>query len=63
VILKFVFGPISPNSTLKENHLEYGLLITSKNYSKDINYKDKNTNPLFSDSAVATLIGKELAFV
>jgi 3-oxoacyl-[acyl-carrier-protein] synthase-3 len=59
----FVYGLSIIQAFLKENHLEYGLLITSENYSKDINYKDKNTKPLFSDAAVATLIGKEPAFV
>ena len=59
----FVYGLSIIEAFLKENHLEYGLLITSENYSKNINDKDKNTKPLFSDAAAATLIGKNPVFI
>lgn len=55
----FVYGLSVVKAFMQENDIEYGLLVTAETYSKIINVRDKNTKPLFSDAAAATLIGKE----
>lgn len=55
----FVYGLSVVKAFIEENEIEYGLLVTAETYSKIIDEKDKNTKPLFSDAAAATLIGRE----
>lgn len=59
----FVYGLSLARSFMQDNDLEYGLLITAETYSKIIDEHDKNTKPLFSDAAAATLLGREPALV
>ena len=54
----FVYGLSIISSFMESNDFDYGLLITSETYSKIIDDKDKNTKPIFSDAAAATLIGR-----
>jgi len=55
----FVYGLSVVKAFMEENKMEYGILVTAETYSKIINERDKNTKPLFSDAAAATLIGRE----
>ena len=55
----FVYGLSVVKAFMEENEMEYGILVTAETYSKIINERDKNTKPLFSDAAAATLIGRE----
>ena len=55
----FVYGLSVVKAFMEQNEIEYGLLVTAETYSKIIDEKDKNTKPLFSDAAAATLIGKK----
>jgi len=55
----FVYGLSVVKAFMEENKMEYGILVTAETYSKIIDEKDKNTKPLFSDAAAATLIGRE----
>lgn len=55
----FVYGLSVVKAFMEENDIEYGLLVTAETYSKIIDVRDKNTKPLFSDAAAATLIGRK----
>jgi 3-oxoacyl-[acyl-carrier-protein] synthase-3 len=52
----FVYGVNILKSFMELNNLSYGVLITVETYSKIINPNDRNTKPLFSDAAAATLL-------
>ncbi len=52
----FVYGLSIAKSFMEANHFDCGLLICAETYSKIINENDKNTKPLFSDAASATLL-------
>ena len=54
----FVYGLSVVKAFMEDNDIEYGLLVTAETYSKIIDVRDKNTKPLFSDAAAATLIGR-----
>ena len=55
----FVYGISIVKSFMETNEIDYGLLITAETYSKIINDNDKNTKPLFSDAAAATLLSRQ----
>lgn len=55
----FVYGISIIKSFMEANDIEYGLLITAETYSKVIDDNDKNTKPLFSDAAAATLLSRQ----
>jgi len=59
----FVYGLSVVKSFMEENNLEYGLLVTAETYSTIINDNDKHTRPLFSDSAAATLVGRNPSLI
>ena len=59
----FVYGLSIISSFMESNDFNYGLLITAETYSKIIDDKDKNTKPIFSDGAAATLISKRPTYV
>jgi 3-oxoacyl-[acyl-carrier-protein] synthase-3 len=59
----FVYGLSIITSFMETNELEYGLLITSETYTKIIHDNDKNTKPLFSDGAAASLISRHPRFI
>ena len=52
----FVYGINVLKSFMISNNMSKGVLITVETYSKIINPKDRNTKPLFSDAAAATLL-------
>lgn len=58
----FVYGLSIVNNFLNGNGYKKGLLITAETYSKLVEDYDKNTKPLFSDAAAATLIGYNPVF-
>ena len=55
----FAYGVSILESFLLRNEMNSGVLITAETYSKIINPKDRNTKPLFSDAASATLISRQ----
>lgn len=55
----FAYGVSILESFLLRNGMNSGVLITAETYSKIINSKDRNTKPLFSDAASATLISRQ----
>ena len=54
----FVYGINVLQSFMIANKMKKGVLITVETYSKIINPNDRNTKPLFSDAAAATLISE-----
>ena len=54
----FVYGLSVLTAFMEENQMDYGILVTAETYSKIINEEDRNTKPLFSDAATATLLGR-----
>ena len=52
----FVYGINVLKSFMASNNMTNGVLITVETYSKIINPNDRNTKPLFSDAAAATLL-------
>lgn len=59
----FVYGLSVVKSFMEDNNLDYGILVTAETYSKIIDPRDKNTKPLFSDAAAATLLSREPCFI
>ncbi len=59
----FVYGLSVIRSFMDNNNLEHGILITAETYSKIIDSKDKNTKPIFSDAAAATLLSRRAYLV
>lgn len=55
----FVYGINVLKSFMMSNNMSNGVLITVETYSKIINPNDRNTKPLFSDAAAATLLSRK----
>jgi len=55
----FVYGLSILKGFMEQNKNEYGILVTVDTYSKIIDNTDKNTKPLFSDAAAATLLSRK----
>ncbi|MEW6219294.1 MAG: ketoacyl-ACP synthase III [Thermodesulfobacteriota bacterium] len=53
----YVYGLSVVKAFMESNGIEAGLLVTAETYSKIIADDDRNTKPLFSDAAAATLLG------
>lgn len=54
----FVYSVIIAGNFIKSNLIKNALIIMADQYSKIINYKDRNTAPLFGDAASAILISE-----
>ncbi|MFA5905333.1 MAG: ketoacyl-ACP synthase III [Desulfobacula sp.] len=59
----FVYGLSIISSFMESNGFNYGLLITAETYSKIICDTDRNTKPIFSDGAAATLMSREPMYI
>ena len=59
----FVYGLSVIKSMMEANQFDTGILVTSDLYSSLISVDDRQTKPLFSDAATATLISRDCSLV